>query len=85
MTLTEDRLQRFKDLVAAAAAEVESEAQQPYAPDPRIAAAYDQGRTDELNRILTLISVRLERLQPQSPSARELRLFRLAALEQNKA
>lgn len=53
--------------------------------DPSIAAAYDQGRTDELNRILTLISVRLERLQPQSAGARELRLFRLASLERNQA
>jgi hypothetical protein len=84
MTLTQDRLQRFKDLVAAAAAEVAAELP-PTNGDHRIAAAYDQGRTDELNRILTLISVRLERLQPQSPGARELRLFRLAALEQNKA
>ena len=72
--------QRLNEAIETAAQALEHERQQ-LTKDPAIAAAYDQGRIDELNRIVALISLRLEQLPRHTVGTLELKLLRDAILE----
>jgi hypothetical protein len=72
--------QRLNEAIETAAQALEHERKQ-LTKDPAIAAAYDQGRIDELNRIVALISLRLEQLPRHTVGTLELKLLRDAILE----
>ena len=76
--------QRLNEAIETAAQAHEHERQQ-LTKDPSIRAAYDQGRIDELTRISTLISIRLDQLPRNNVAAMELRLLRDAILEAAQA
>jgi hypothetical protein len=72
--------QRLNEAIETAAQALEHERKQ-LTKDPAIAAAYDQGRIEELNRIVALISLRLEQLPRHTVGTLELKLLRDAILE----
>jgi hypothetical protein len=72
--------QRLNEAIESAALALEHERQQ-LTKDPSIRAAYDQGRIDEITRITSLISIRLEQMRRNNVGAMELRLLRDAILE----
>jgi hypothetical protein len=76
--------QRLNEAIESAAQALEHERLQ-LTKDPAIAAAYDQGRIDELNRIVALISLRLEQLPRHTVGTLELKLLRDAILEARSA
>lgn len=82
MTVTTFRAaqQRLNEAIETAAQALEHERRQ-LTKDPSIRAAYDQGRIDELNRIVALISLRLEQLPRHTVGTLELKLLRDAILE----
>lgn len=76
--------QRLNDAIQSAAQALEYERER-LQGDPAIRAAYDQGRIDELTRIASLISIRLDQLPRNTAGGTELRLLRTAILEATAA
>jgi len=72
--------QRLHDAIHSAAQALEHERLR-LQGDPAIRAAYDQGRIDELTRIASLITIRLNQLPTNTAGRTELHLLRQAILE----
>jgi acetolactate synthase small subunit len=75
-----EALARLQAAIQSAAQALEQERKQ-LAQDPAVHAAFDQGSSEQLARVLALISSRLDMLPSSSAGRRELINLRAAILE----